>query len=174
MKRYLNLLLLIVYALFIAIALLLDFQPGKDIGFNFLTFAISMLKILPAAFIIIGLFEVWVPKEIIERHLGEKSRFIAYFWIILLAGTTVGGMYVALPVSASLYKKGARLSVVFAYLTSAAVFRIPMAIFEASFLGVKFTILRFIIALPMIILSSEILGRYIERSVSREQLYKND
>ena len=133
-----------------------------------------MLQILPAAFILIGLFEVWVKKETIEKHLGCNSGIKSYFWILLLAGTTVGGMYVAFPVSASLYKKGARISVLLAYLTSAAVFRIPMSIFEASFLGIKFTLLRLLISLPLIIISSEILGLYISTTKNINNLYKNE
>ena len=171
MKKYFNYFLFIIYSVFIIVSLFLQFEPGVLIGKNFLSFAFTMLKVLPAAFIIIGLFEVWIKKETIEKHLGNDSNIIAYFWIILLASTTVGGMYVAFPVSASLYKKGAKLSVVFAYLAAAAVFRIPMAIFESTFLGLKFTILRFAISLPLIIISSELLGKFISRTKDSDKLF---
>ncbi|MBI9105392.1 MAG: permease [Spirochaetales bacterium] len=174
MKRFIQPGITVVYALFILISLFTGFEPGREIGSNFLTFALSMLKILPASFILIGLFEVWVKKEIIQRHLGEKSSLKAYFWILLLAGTTVGGMYVAFPVSASLYKKGARTSIVIAYLTAAAIFRIPMAIFEASFLGLKFTLIRFAVSLPLIIISSELLGKMIENSSMKTELFPEE
>jgi len=70
---------------------------------------------------------------------------------------------VALPVSNSLIKKGAKLSVVFTYLFASAVCRIPMTIFEASFLGIKFTLIRLIISLPLIIVFSSLLERYINK-----------
>ena len=174
MKNKFKYLFFILYTLFIIVSLLIDFRPGTEMGKNFLTFTLSMLKVLPAAFIIIGLFEVWIKKETIEKHLGSKSGIKSYFWILLLASTTVGGMYVAFPVSAALYKKGARISILLAYLSASAVFRIPMSIFEASFLGIKFTVLRFAFSLPLIIISSEILGRYIENSVTASELYKNE
>jgi len=123
----------------------------------------SMLKILPCAFILIGLFEAWVKKETVERHFGEESGIRGYIWGILLAGTTVGGLYVAFPVAYSLYSKGAKLSVIFTYLGASAICRIPMAIFEASFLGIKFTAIRLLVSLPLVIVASILLGNYLTK-----------
>ena len=122
-----------------------------------------MLRIVPFAFILIGLFEVWVPKHVVERHLGEQAGLRAHLWAILLAGTTVGGLYVSFPVAAALQKKGARLTFLFTYVGASGVCRIPMTLFEASFLGLPFTLIRYAVAIPLIILSSELLGRYLEQ-----------
>ncbi len=122
-----------------------------------------MLKILPVAFILIGLFEVWVKRETIEKHFGEKSGVRGYIWAILLSSMTVGGLYVAFPVAYSLYSKGAKLSVIFTYLGAAAICRIPMAIFEASFLGIKFTAIRWLVSIPLVIIASMLLGNYLTR-----------
>ncbi len=159
------------YALFIIVSLFTAYPPGITIGKNFISFGVSMLKVLPAAFILIGLFDVWVKKETIEKHLGSGAGPVSYFWILLLAGSSVGGIYVSLPVSAALYRKGAALSVIFAYLTASAVFRIPMCIFESTFLGLKFTLLRFAVSLPLIILSSRILARITEKSPEKDKIY---
>ncbi|MBN1897473.1 MAG: permease, partial [Spirochaetes bacterium] len=126
-------------------------------------FLFNMLKILPPAFILIGLFEAWVKKETVEKHLGKISGIKGYFWAILLAGTTLGGLYVAFPVAYSLYKKGASLQIIFTYISASVVCRIPMTIFEASFLGVKFTLIRFLTAIPLIIVSSILLGNYLDK-----------
>ena len=174
MNRIIKISLYLLYALFIIVSFFLQFAPGKEIALNFFTFAFSMIKVVPVAFVLIGLFEVWVKKETIEKHLGEKSSWKAYFWIILLSSTVVGGMYVAFPVAASLYKKGARLGVIFAYLSAAAVFRVPMAIFEASFLGIKFTMIRFLVSLPIIIISSELLGDFLEKSKLKNSMFRED
>jgi len=107
------------------------------------------------------LFEVWVKKEKVEKHLGRESGFIAYIWVILLAGTTVGGLYVAFPVAYSLYHKGAKLSVVFTYVGAAAICRIPIVIFEASFMGIKFSLIRLFVSIPLVIVSSIWLGNYL-------------
>ena len=151
------------YFLFLIISLAIGFNPGKEIGYNFISFSVDMLKILPGAFILIGLFEVWVKRETIEKHFGETSGFRGYLWAILLSGMTVGGLYVAFPVAYSLYSKGARLSVIFTYLGAAAICRVPMTIFEASFLGIKFTAIRWLVSIPLVIITSMLLGNYLTR-----------
>lgn len=140
----------------------IEYGPGLVWGSYFLAYLKDMLRILPFAFILIGLFEVWVKRETVERHLGTRSSPAAFLWAILLGGVTVGPMLVALPVAQALRAKGARLPVVLTYLGAAAVCRIPMMLFESSYLGLRFTILRFGISLPLILLSSLALGRYLE------------
>lgn len=152
-----------IYFVFILGSFVIGFNPGKQIGHNFISFSIEMLKLLPCAFILIGLFEVWVKKESVEKHLGKDSGAIGYIWVILLAGTTVGGLYVAFPVAYSLFRKGAKLSVVFTYIGASAICRIPMTIFESSFMGIKFSLIRLIVSIPLVILSSIWLGNYLEK-----------
>jgi len=165
MKRsaILKILLIASYFIFIGVSFLMGFNPGQQIGQNYAVFSVDMLKILPGAFILIGLFEVWVKRETVERHLGEGSGFRGYLWMILLGSTAVGGLYLAFPVAYALYSKGAKLSVIFTYLSAAAICRIPMTIFEASFLGVKFTVIRWLVSLPLVIITSIVLGNYLTR-----------
>jgi len=139
------------------------FSPGKEIGYNFISFSKELLKILPFAFILIGLFEAWIKKETVEKHLGEESGIMGYIWAVVLAGTIVGGLYVAFPVAYSLFNKGAKLSVVLTYIGASAIARIPMTIFEASFLGVKFTAIRLSVSLPLVIVTSMLLGNYLTK-----------
>ncbi|MFC2072127.1 permease [Chloroflexota bacterium] len=155
--------LISVYILFIVTSFMFGFDPGKQIGHNFASFSVEMLKILPCAFILIGLFEVWVKRETVEKHFGEESGIKGYIWAVLLAGTTVGGLYVAFPVAYSLYSKGAKLSVIFTYIGASAICRIPMAIFEASFLGIKFTAIRLLVSLPLVVIASILLGDYLTK-----------
>ena len=152
-----------IYILLIAVSVFLELRPGREIGENFLSFAVEMCKVLPGAFILIGLFEVWVKKQTVEKHLGKGSNALAYLWAIVLASTTVGGLYVAFPVASSLYKKGAKLSIIFTYLGAAAICRVPMTLFEASFMGLKFSIIRLLVSLPLVIATSIALGRFLER-----------
>jgi len=140
---------------------------GTEIFNNFQGFSLTMLKFVPMVFILIGIFEVWIDQETIEKHLGEDSRAIAYLWAIILAGTTVGGLYMAMPVSKSLYDKGAKLSIVFTYLGAAAVARIPMGLFEMSFLGIAFTLTRLLVSIPLIIGSSILIEKFYKKSDSQ-------
>lgn len=140
-----------------------QFQPGIIIEENFFDFLISLIGIVPAAFILISLFEVWVKRETVEKHLGEKSPVKGIIWAIILAGTVIGGLYVALPISAALYRKGARADVIFTFLFSATICRIPMTLFEANILGIKFTLIRFAVSLPLVVISSIIMGKISEK-----------
>ena len=162
-KHLLKVLAIAVYFVFIIISFMIGFTPGKRIGHNLISFSVEMLKILPCAFILIGLFEVWVKKKSVEKYLGHKSGFMGYVWSILLAGTTVGGVYVAFPVAVSLYHKGAKLGIIFTYMGASALCRIPMTIFEASFLGINFSFIRLVTSIPLVIFSSMWLGHYLEK-----------
>ena len=172
MKRKIGIRLLVIsaYVVFLISSWALGFTPGKEISHNFASFSVEMLKILPCAFILIGLFEVWVKRETVERHFGEESGVRGYIWGILLAGTTVGGLYVAFPVAYSLYTKGAKLAVIFTYIGASAICRIPMTIFEASFLGIKFTAVRLLISIPLVIITSMLLGSYLTKKNYRISL----
>lgn len=152
------------YGVFLGVSFATGFSPGKEIGLNFLEFSKNLLLVLPSAFLIIGLFEVWIKKEQVARHLGKESGVRGFFWAVILASTTIGGLYVAFPAAYSLSTKGARLSVVFTYLGAAAICRIPMTVFEASFLGAKFTLIRLCVSLPLVIASSIMLEKYLEKS----------
>ncbi|MCF7929841.1 MAG: permease [Spirochaetales bacterium] len=151
------------FTLFLFVSLATGYQPGKEMGKNLIEFLESIALIIPAAFILIGLFEEWVKNETIERHLGKGRNWTGFLWALLLAGTSVGGLWVSFPVAHSLYKKGASYQVIFTYITASGVVRIPMTFFEISFLGPEFTLLRYAMALPLVLITSVLLGRYLSR-----------
>lgn len=155
------LIFLTLYSVFIGISVLLDYESGKKIAGNFYFFVVDMFKLFPAAFILVGLFMVWVDRKTVEKHFGESSGIKGHLSAVLLACTTLYPFVVVLPMASGLYKKGAKLEIIMTYLGASAVCRIPMTIFEASFLGIKFTIIRYVVSLPLIILSSIVIGKII-------------
>ena len=124
-----KIIIFVLYGAFLIYSFSAGFEPGMEIGKTFSHFMSDLISIIPCVFILLGLFEVWVKRETVEKHLGENSTFLSYIWVIILAGTTVGGLYLAFPVAYTLYKKGARLSVIFTYIGASAVCRIPMTAF---------------------------------------------
>jgi uncharacterized membrane protein YraQ (UPF0718 family) len=162
-RSWIKLAVLVGYLAFIAVSMVINFSPGKQIGSNFIYFWADLIKVLPFAFVLIGLFEVWVNRETVERHLGEKSEARGYLWALVLSGITVGGVFVAFPVAYSLHKKGAAFGVIFTYIGASAVCRVPMNLFELSFMGIKFTAIRLAVSLPLVILSSVLLARYLKK-----------
>jgi len=140
------------FVAFVVLSAFLGFEPGKMCGVNFLGFARTMAGLLPPTFLLVGLFHAWVRRETVEKHMGSESGAQGYFWAIVLAGTIVGGLFVALPLCLVLQKKGASMKVILTFLNASMISRIPMTIFEASFLGLGFTVIRFAISIPMVIL----------------------
>jgi uncharacterized membrane protein YraQ (UPF0718 family) len=151
------------YGAFLLISLLAGFKPGIAVGENLAIFVWKMLGVLPPAFIFVGLLEVWVKRETVEKHMGKGSGLKGYFWALLLAGTAVGGIYVSLPVAAILYKKGASLGLLFTYVNASMICKIPMTLLEISCLGLPFTLVRYLVSLPVLILASTLMGRFLEK-----------
>ena len=162
-KQIAQLALVGAFGLFVAVSFAGGYGVGKDMGRTFAWTLLEMLKLLPCAFILIAMFDVWVKRETVERHFGKGSGLRGYLWGILLAGMSVGGMYVAFPVAYSLFRKGAKLSVIFAYVGFAGVCRIPMTTFEASFMGGLFTGVRLGVSIPLVTFCAVIMGRVLER-----------
>lgn len=162
-KRKRNLFAFFIFLGIVLLSNLLKFELGIRIGENFYIFAKDMVLILPPAFILIGLFEVWISRERVEKSLGDKSGFTKYIYAILLAATTVGGTFVAFPLANSLYHKGAGYDTIITYVTSASLFMIPMSLMEASILGVPFTLLRLGSSIPLIIISANLLKYYLNK-----------
>lgn len=158
-----NYYLFTIFAAFIFISYLVNFNIGKKIGANFMIFSRDMIAILPPAFVLIGLFDVWISRKSIEKNFGHSSGFKKYIYAILLAATTVGGTFVAFPVANTLYHKGANYSAIFAYVSASSLVMIPMSVMEASILGVKFTAIRIGVSLPLVIISSIILGDFFSK-----------
>ncbi len=162
-SRLFHILTYVAFAAFIGWSFVTGREQGVAVWRNFTTFAVTMLKLLPPAFVLIGLFEVWVSRETVERNFGHASGPLKYFWAVLLAATTVGGTFVAFPVAHALHGKGAKFSAVLAYVSCASLVMVPMTIIEASILGPKFSIVRLLVSVPLVILSSSLLGRYLDR-----------
>ncbi len=93
-RSWIKFAVLVGYLAFIAISAVIDYSPGKEIGSNFMYFWFDLIKVLPFAFVLIGLLEVWVDRKTVERHLGEESGARGYLWVMVLSSITVGGVFV--------------------------------------------------------------------------------
>lgn len=163
-KKTINLIVFISFLIFSIVSLVTGYDLGTRIWDNFLVFAKDMVLILPPAFALIGLFDVWAKRDKVEKHLGNTNNPMRFIWSILLASTTVGGTFVAFPLANALHHKGAKYSSILTYITASSLFMIPMTIMEASMLGLKFTLIRLLGSLPFIIGGAIVLGHYLEKS----------
>jgi len=162
-QKLIHIVLIAIFFVFIGISYFIGYDSGEKTANAFLYVLIEMLKILPFAFILIGLFEVWIKKETVIKHLGEDCGIEGYLWVLLLAGVSVGGLFMAFPLATTLNKKGASLKIIFTYLGFVGTFRIPMTIFEISFLGLPFTVVRLMITIPLFLLIGIIFGTILKK-----------
>ena len=105
---------------------------------------IELIPLLIFAFIIAGMVQVLIPKELISKWVGAESGIKGILIGTIAGGFTPGGPYVSLPIVAGLLKSGAGVGTMVAYLTAWslwAVGRLPM---EFGILGWKFTLVRFV------------------------------
>ncbi len=151
---------ILLFICFIGISYGVDWNAGEKLfETTFWDFLKEMLTILPCMFILIGLFDVWVPREKIEKHVGSGSGIKGIAIMILLAITQVGPLYAAFPVAHLLWKKGCSLRNIFVYVGMFSAAKIPMLTLEIGFLGLKFSMLRLILTIPVFILIALIMER---------------
>jgi len=150
-------------SILIIAAVLLSIFPDKK-GVVISTswdFFIEMMLILPAVMVILGLFAVWVPKDIVVKYLGNASGITGIFLAIILGTLPTGPLYIAFPMAAALLKKGARISNIIVFLSAWACIKIPQEMVELQFLGVQFMISRLILTIIFVV----IMGLFIERII---------
>lgn len=112
----------------------------------------EMALIMPPVFILMGLMETWIPKDKIQKWVGAGSG-IKGAGIALAFGTLpTGPLYVAFPMTATLIRKGASITNMVVFLGSWAALKIPQLMVEIKFLGVAFTVTRFVLTLIFLIL----------------------
>jgi len=121
----------------------------------------EMAGILPAMFILVGLFEVWVPRASIERFFGREAGWKAVPWLIVLATLQAGPLYGAFPVAIGLARKGCSARNVFIYLGAFSSLKIPLLAFEVGFLGWQFSLARVLISLPAFIFVGVLVDRLV-------------
>lgn len=148
-KRYLLFLILSIILIILYI-----FSPGISINsFNSAKDSFfQMIEVLPPIMILIGLIDVWIPRETLMKYMGENSGITGILISILIGSIAAGPMYAAFPFAAILIKKNVKLSNVIIFLNSWCVIKISTLLFEISALGLKFTIARLLIDIPAVII----------------------
>ena len=125
----------------------------------------EMLFILPPIFILLGLIDVWIPREIMMKYMGEGSGLRGGLLAFAMGSAAAGPLYAAFPVAGILLKKGARLSNVFVFIGAWSTTKIPMLLFEGSSLGWKFTGIRLLCS----IVGVAVIAWLLEKTTTEEE-----
>jgi len=129
-----------------AVLLFLGYNKGQNqhiIGMkSALNMMIEILPLLIFAFIVAGMVQVILPRELLSKWVGVESGMRGIIVGTIAGGLSPGGPYVSLPIVAGLLRSGACIGTMVAFLTGWslwAVGRLPM---EVGILGWKFTAIR--------------------------------
>ena len=127
-------------------------------------YLVEMVVILIPVAVLMGLFEVWVPKQLIGKYLGRESGWKGILLALLFGSAPTGPLYVAFPIAAMLLKKGASPLNVIILLDAWAAIKIPQLLVETKFLGPSFMLVRLALTVPSAILMGWLIQKGIERS----------
>lgn len=151
------------------------FIINKDYGFHAMEVTGYSLKemalIIPPIFILLGLLDVWVPRETMMKFMGEESGLKGIILAFLLGSAAAGPLYGAFPIAAVFMKKGVKFTNILIFIGAWSTTKIPMFLFELSALGTRFAVTRLLVDIPGIIIMAYILGRIIPKK-EIERIYE--
>jgi len=150
-------------ATLVAAALILRIFPDKVTAATAATrsYFLEMVTILPAVMIIMGLFSVFVSRELVVKYMGKASGIRGIAVAIFFGALPTGPLYLAFPLAAALRSKGASISNIVVFLSAWACIKIPQELIELQFLGVKFMAARLILTIIFV----AIMGVFIEKVI---------
>ncbi len=157
----------------ISLILFMIFFPemGPKAGSSMLSQAKTMLLVLPPIFMLLGLLDVWVPREIMMKYMGPDSGLRGPLLAFLLGSAAAGPLYGAFPVAAVLMKKGASFNNILIFIGAWSTTKIPMLLFEMNALGFRFALARLAIDLVGIVVIAAALGKLVSKK-EIERLYE--
>jgi uncharacterized membrane protein YraQ (UPF0718 family) len=131
-----------------------------------LEFLLEVLAFIPTIMVLMGLLDVWVPRQLVENNLGSKSGVRGIALAVFLGTAAAGPLYAAFPIGLTLRQKGAKLGNIVIFLGSWAAIKIPMILLESSFIGIEFALLRLAFTLPGVIGMGLLMDRLLPETES--------
>ncbi|MBS3742451.1 MAG: permease [Candidatus Cloacimonetes bacterium] len=147
----------------IVFVLILIFTDKGDVIITELKdFSFSILLILPAVILLMGLFNVWVTKEHVMKWLGKESGGKGIVISFVFGALPTGPLFVAFPIAATLKKKGASILNIVIFLSAWGCVKIPQEIIELQYLGLKFMLTRLVLTISFITIMGIIIENFME------------
>ena len=160
-------LLVLLGLVFISINFIFPHQSGQVYATT-LDYFVEMVLILPPVFILMGLFQSWVSRDFIEKHLGTESGFKGMLLSFVLGTLPTGPLYIAFPIALALRQKGARILNITVFLGSWAATKLPQVMVEIKFLGIEFTLVLQLLTITSVF----IIGLLMEKIMGKEDVLR--
>lgn len=145
---------------------MMNFKPSIGLkAFDTTLFSLKeMILVIPPVFILLGLLDVWVPKETMVKYMGEDSGLKGILLAFFIGSAAAGPLYGAFPVAAVFMKKGVKFSNILIFIGAWSTTKIPMFIFELTALGPRFALSRLVINIPGILIIALLSSKFIKKS----------
>ncbi len=141
---------LVIYLIIVLISYLYAFRKDKVKGKKSVRQGwrqfLNRLPLLLAIFLLIGLFDVFIPKEAVVKFIGTGKGVLSVFGAALLGSVVMGPVSSAYPLGGVLLKKGATVTATAIFLNAWVMVGVVTFPFEVSVFGKKFAITRNILA----------------------------
>lgn len=124
-----------------------------------------MLQIVPPIFVLIGLLDVWVPRETMIKLMGDKSGIIGISIAFIFGSFAAGPLVGAFPLAMIMLKKGARYANVLFFMTIWSSAKLPILFFQISTLGLKFTLVSNIVLIILFLIGSFIIEKLLGKDL---------
>lgn len=144
---------------------------GKIVG-NLKLNVLEMLSIIPPVFILLGLLDVWIEREIMMKYMGDNSGLTGSVIAFIMGSVAAGPLYAAFPVAAVLLRKGVKLFNIFLFIGAWSTTKVPMLLFETSNLGIRYMVTRLICNIIGIIIIAYLINRTTNEE-DRNKIYEN-
>lgn len=143
----------------------------KALSISFKAF-IDMLFVIPPIFVLLGLLDVWVPRDRMIKYMGEGSGLKGILLAFFIGSAAAGPLYAAFPVSAVFMQKGVSFRNVIIFIGAWSTTKIPMVLFEIESLGATFALTRLLVDIPGIIIIAMLLSKLVKENEIKD-MYEN-
>ena len=106
------------------------------------TMLIQIIPLLVFAFVVAGMVQTLIPREIISRWVGIESGFRGILIGTIIGGIAPGGPFISLPIAAGLLRTGASIGTMVAFLTGWSLLAFARMPLEIGILGWEFWLIR--------------------------------
>ena len=144
---------LAIWLVTLALGLIAFSRPGK-LHLQGLKIALGYVYVmgprLIAAVLVSGFFSAIVPTELVAGSIGKESGMKGVLIASLVGGFTPGGPIICFPIVVILYKAGAGIPPLIAFITAWSVFAFHrIVMYEIPVMGVRFAVLRLLSSLVL-------------------------
>ena len=125
---------------------ILAFPAYREQSLSMMTYqAKTMLLVIPPIFVLLGLLDIWVPREKMIKYMGKDSGLKGPVLAFLLGSFAAGPLYGAFPVAAAFFKKRGAPFNIMIFFGAGSTQKNSLLLFETSALGKSFAPFRFAI-----------------------------